>query len=399
MVDQPLGQRRRQHQLALGDSNEAVAQPVEPELGAAGLADAGIEMMRVLDMAGGAGGGGEHPIADMIRVVAGLGQAAFENGRELLGDRKLQGHAGFRVLDPERERVHVDPLPAQGQHLFPAHAGVEPEQYRIPDGGVVDLRFDAGAPARQHFRRAGDLAPRLAVELAAAGDPEIDRIAQSVPIDAGPAIDRPQERYRPVGGRPTVVRCDGVEAQLDVPAGDGIEGPGQPVAEISVGLVAVELVGPFRTIGIDRHVFFEGISQSGHGAGHGALVGGIGAAGHLAEEVLCQLPRLLDGDPAVAADRDPLDGGLSAAVAGAVVDDEGLGAPGVDADAETGQLVVPGDPGRVGRLERIDGPLGECRAHLRDAFSRFLWHGATIGSPENVVNTQVNTRKEITDAS
>ena len=235
------------------------------------------------------------------------------------------------------------------------------------------------------------------MELAAAGEPEIARIAQTVVIDTGSAIDRPQQRDRPVGRRPSMVRGDAVEAGLDVAAADGVEGAGEPVAQIAVRLVTVELVGPFRTIGIDRHILFEGIPECGHGAGHGALVGGIGAAGDLSEEVVCQLPRLVDGDPAVAADRDPLVGCLPAAVAGTVVDDEGLGTGGVDAKAEAGQLVVPGDPGRVGRLERIDGPLGECRAHLRDAFSGFLWHGPTIGSPENVVNTQVNTRKEITD--
>ena len=58
----------------------------------------------------------------MSRAVAGLGQAAFENGRKLPGDGKLQGHAGLRRLDPEHERVHVDPLPAQGQHLLAARA-------------------------------------------------------------------------------------------------------------------------------------------------------------------------------------------------------------------------------------------------------------------------------------
>ena len=50
MVDQPLGQRGRQHQLALGDGDETVAQAVGPELGAARLAIAGIEMVGVRDM-------------------------------------------------------------------------------------------------------------------------------------------------------------------------------------------------------------------------------------------------------------------------------------------------------------------------------------------------------------
>ncbi len=48
--------------------------------------------------------------------------------------------------------------------------------------------------------------------------------------------------------------------------------------------------------------------------------GGIGT-GDLSEEVQCQLPRPVYGDPA---DRDPLVGRLPAAIAGTVVDDEGL---------------------------------------------------------------------------
>ena len=56
VVDQPLGKRGGQHQLALSDGDEAVAQAVEPKLRPAGLADRGVEMMRVLDMAGRAGG-------------------------------------------------------------------------------------------------------------------------------------------------------------------------------------------------------------------------------------------------------------------------------------------------------------------------------------------------------
>ena len=37
------------------DGDEGVAEAVEPELGSAGLADAGVEVVRVLDMAGRAG--------------------------------------------------------------------------------------------------------------------------------------------------------------------------------------------------------------------------------------------------------------------------------------------------------------------------------------------------------
>ena len=128
--------------------------------------------------------------------------------RALPGDRKVQGDAGLRVLDPERQPLHVDALPAQGQHLLTAHAGVEPEPQGIADRRNVDLRLDPGAPAGKRLRRGRDLAPRLAVELTAAGYPEIDRIAQPVSIDTGPAIDRAQQRDGPVGRRPPMVRGD-----------------------------------------------------------------------------------------------------------------------------------------------------------------------------------------------
>ena len=85
-----------------------------------------------------------------------------------------------------------------------------------------------------------------------------------------------------------MVRRDAVEAGLDIPAGNGVERAGKPIAKIAVSFVAVELVSPFRAVGIDRHILFEGIPEGGHGAGHGALVGGIGAAGDLAED-LCRL--------------------------------------------------------------------------------------------------------------
>lgn len=55
MVDQPLGQAGRQHELAVGDGDEAVAQRVEPEPCPARLADARVEMLDGFEMAGGAG--------------------------------------------------------------------------------------------------------------------------------------------------------------------------------------------------------------------------------------------------------------------------------------------------------------------------------------------------------
>ena len=205
----------------------------------------------------------------------------------------------------------------------------------------MHLRLDPGAPARQHFCRGRDLAPRLAVELAAAGEPEIDRIAQPVQVDAGPAVDRAQKRHRAVGRRPAVVGCDAVEAGLDILARDGVDRAGEPVAQVALGLVAVELVGALRTVGIGRHILFEGISERGHAPGLGAFLRRIVAVGDLAEDLLCLPPRLVGRHLAVAADDDALVGRLPAAVAGTVVDDEGLGAAGMNTDAEAHELTVP----------------------------------------------------------
>ena len=69
----------------------------------------------------------------------------------------------------------------------------------------------------------------------------------------------------------------------------------------------------------------------------------------------------------------------------------------MDTDAEAHELVVPCDPGRVGRLKRFDDPLGECRAHLRGALSGVRLHEGNMASRGNCVNTCDNTRKEIYD--
>ena len=133
-----------------------------------------------------------------------------------------------------------------------------------------------------------------------------------------------------------MVGRDAVEAGLDILARDSVERAGEPVAQIPFRLVAVELVGALRAVGIGRHILFEGISQRGHAARLGAFLRRIVAVGDLAEDLLCLSPRLVGRHLAVAADDDALVGRLPAAVAGAVVDDEGLGAAGMDTDAEAG---------------------------------------------------------------
>ena len=98
-----------------------------------------------------------------------------------------------------------------------------------------------------------------------------------------------------------------------------------------------------------------------------------------------------------ASDDDPLVGRLAPDVAGAAVDDEGLGAGGLDTAPEPGEPVVPGDPGLVGGLEGRDGPLGQVDPDFRDALA-----GTGFGSCPAVmtvqgavwVSTAVNARME-----
>ena len=75
----------------------------------------------------------------------------------------------------------------------------------------------------------------------------------------------------------------------------------------------------------------------------------------------------------------------------AVVDDEGPGARGMDANAEPGQPVVPGGPRSVGRFECLHRAFGERRPYLRGALSRDRLHGRIMPPPGETVNTYVNT--------
>ena len=123
-----------------------------------------------------------------------------------------------------------------------------------------------------------------------------------------------------------MVSGDLVEASLDVPARDGVQRAGQPIPEIVLGFIVVKLICAFRAFRIGAHVVLEGVFERRHGAGLGTFLCGVAAAGNLAEDVLGKAPCLVGGNLAVPRDHDSLVGGLSATVARAVVDDEGLGA-------------------------------------------------------------------------
>ena len=123
----------------------------------------------------------------------------------------------------------------------------------------------------------------------------------------------------------------------------------------------------------------------------GALDRGVVAAGGLAERLMGEAPRLVDRHPAEAAEDDALVGRFPASAVGAVVDEEGLGAGGVDLDAEAGELVVPCGPGLVAGLHGLDGALGEGEFVACDAFGGF-GHGGIVEGGAAGVNTLPNTK-------
>ena len=231
------------------------------------------------------------------------------------------------------------------------------------------------------------------MELAAGGEPQIDRVAQAFQIDAGPAVDPAQERDRRVGLRPAVMRGEVVEPGLDVAPGDGVEGTAKPVAEMELDQLSIAFIGPHRPVWIGRYVFLGGFAEDGDAARLGAFVRRIAAAGDLAQDLMRHAPGALGRQPVAASEDDALVGGLPATVACAVVDDEGLVARRIDANAETGQPVVPSNPGFVCGLKGVDGSFGQRGFDQSEAFSGGMVHGWIMGHGAREGNTVEQHRK------
>ena len=106
-----------------------------------------------------------------------------------------------------------------------------------------------------------------------------------------------------------------VEAGLHIPAGDSIEGAGEPVPEIALGLVAVEFIGALRAVGIGRHVILEGVAERRHSTRLCALFRWVIAASDLAENLLRQAPGLVRSNFPVTADDDALVGCFPSTIA------------------------------------------------------------------------------------
>ena len=110
------------------------------------------------------------------------------------------------------------------------------------------------------------------------------------------------------------------------PPVDGVERASNPVSEAHPEVLAVHLDGAGLSPGVGAEVVLEVPGKSGHVPGLGAFSGGVGARGDLAEEFLGHAAGVVRSDAAEASECDALVGSRAAAGAGAVVDDEGLGA-------------------------------------------------------------------------
>ena len=111
-----------------------------------------------------------------------------------------------------------------------------------------------------------------------------------------------------------------------------------PVAETTPEPVTVKLVGALGPVGIGRQVFLEGLLQHGHASRRGAPARRVG--GGLVQNLPRQMPRPAGRYLAMVAQNDSLVRGFSAAVTGAVVDDEGFGPGGMHPDSEARDIMM-----------------------------------------------------------
>ena len=331
VVDQPLGQAGREHELAVGDCDEAVAQCMEPEFRPARLANARIEMLDRFEMAGRAGLGWKHPGPRLPRELLPLGEAALQDGGELPGDRELQRLAALGVVDADGHGGHVDLRPGERDHLGEAHACVEAETEGVADDRVAHGGLESPVPARQHLGRRLDAAAARGVQPPSAGAPQLDRIAQIVEVEARPAVDGVQQFHRDVRLYPSRAFGELPETLFDVAAVDVVEGAVEPVAEILLNGAAIVGDRAGAAPGSHGEIVLEGPAQGGHRAAAGALGERVVAQGDAAEDFPGAAARLVGGDRAVAPDDDPPVGRLSPAVAGAVVHEVGAQPGGLNA--------------------------------------------------------------------
>ncbi len=124
VVDEALGKRAGQHEIALGHGDEGGAQPMEPKPCPRRLADIDVMVTDTLQVSVRTRAGREHP-ALLPRLTA-LLPAALEHGSQLPRERKLQRLAGLGLIHPQDAPVQVDALPPERDHLAQGLLGDAP---------------------------------------------------------------------------------------------------------------------------------------------------------------------------------------------------------------------------------------------------------------------------------
>ena len=193
---------------------------------------------------------------------------------------------------------------------------------------------------------------------------------QSLEVDALAAVEHAQHLHRVAGLHPAGVLGQALEALFDVAALDAVERAVEPVAEVLVHGAAVDRERAVLASRAGGEIVLERLAQGGDRAVAGGPARGVLAGGDAPERLVGEAARLLRGYPSVASDDQTAVGGPAPTAAGAVVDDVGAHARGLDADAETGEPVVPADEGLVLRREGFDIALVESHLAQRGAHAR-----------------------------
>ena len=229
MVDEALCQAGGQHQLAVGDGNEAVAQCMEPEPCPARLADAGVEMPQALDMAGPGSRRREHPGAGSLGEIVPLGAAALEDLGKLAGDGKLQRLAGLGLLYAEHPCIEVDLRPAQPEDLGAAHAGVEAETEGVAGDGVAHRGLEAPVPTGQDLGRRCDAPAPGLMQPPASGLPLLDGVMEPGHVDALAPVEGVKHPDRAICLHPPGLAGEAMEELLHILARNRVQRPVEPI--------------------------------------------------------------------------------------------------------------------------------------------------------------------------
>ena len=91
--------------------------------------------------------------------------------------------------------------------------------------------------------RGVDFAPGLFVEAPATGLPDLHRVAKRFIFGAGAAVDGAEQGHDPVCRGRAMLARNQIETVLDIAARDRIDRLVLPVAQITIHLITIELIG------------------------------------------------------------------------------------------------------------------------------------------------------------